>query len=125
MKERIETIVCCGSLLIGVIACIFVGWLLIREVRRGRLGRFLATVIYGVTFPVTGAVPIIIALGAKLVGNLVGLALFDRDGGNDGNLVGLGIMGMFVAIVATFLFAAVMLFQALTGSGNSSVNDKG
>jgi ABC-type glycerol-3-phosphate transport system permease component len=124
MQNDIEIIVSWGSLLIGVIACMFVGWLLIRAVHRGRVGRFLATVIYGGAIPVTGAVPLLIALGARWLGTLAGFALFSGNGGNDGNLVGVGIMGMIVALGATVLFAAVMLFQALTGSGSSYVDDK-
>lgn len=121
MKNDIEMIVSWGSVLIGVIVCIFVGWLLIREVRRGRRGRFRATVIYGLAISVTGAVPLIIALGARWLGTLAGFALFSGNGGNDGNLVGVAIMGMMVAVGATGLFAAIMLFQALTGSGSSYV----
>jgi hypothetical protein len=118
MKNNIEILVSWGSVLIGVIVCIFVGRLLIREVRRGRQGRFRATVMYGLAIPVTGAVPLIIALGAKWLGTLAGLALFSGNGGNDGNLVGVGLVSMIVAFGATVLFAGVMLFQALTRSGS-------
>ena len=124
MKSAIEVLVSWGALLIGVIVCIFVGWMLIQEVRRRRRGRFSATVIYGLTIPVTAAVPLVVALGAKWFGAFAGFALFSGNGGNDGNLVGVGVMGMIVAFGATVLFAAVMLFQALTGSGDSSVDDK-
>jgi ABC-type glycerol-3-phosphate transport system permease component len=119
MKNNIETLVSWGSVLIGVIVCVFIGWSLIREVRRGRRGRFRATVMYGLAIPITGAVPLIIALGAKWLGTLAGFTLFSGNGGNDGNLVGVGITGMTVAFGATVLFAGVMLFQALTRSGSS------
>jgi len=124
MKNTSDTIVSWGSLLIGVIVSILVGWLLIQEVRRGRSGRFRATVLYGVAIPVLGAVPLLLALGAKWLGTLAGFALFAGNGGNDGNLVGVGIIGMIVALGAAILFAAVMLFQALTGSGSSYFSDK-
>lgn len=124
MKESIETIVCWASLLLGVILCLTVGWLLMRAVRRGKIGRFRATVIQGGAILPLGVVPVISALGARWLASLFGLALFSRDGGNDGNLVGVGVMGMIVTFGAAVLFAAVMLFQALTGSGSSDFDDK-
>ncbi|MBI2999381.1 MAG: hypothetical protein HYY46_13190 [Deltaproteobacteria bacterium] len=119
-----EVIVSWGAVLIGLIVCTFVGRLLIREVRAGKRGRFSATVIYGLAVPVMGAVPLIIAAGVRWLGSLAGFAVFSGNGGNDGNLVGVGIMGFVIAFGATVLFAAVMLFQAFTGSGNSSVGDQ-
>jgi hypothetical protein len=122
--EPIEAIVCWGSLLIGVIACLSVGWLLLRAIRRGKLGRFLATVIQGGASLLLGVVPLFIAVSARSVAKLAGFTILSRDGGNDGNLTGVGIMGYIVAIGAAVLFAAVMLFQALTGSGSSGFDDK-
>ena len=119
-----EVIVSWGAVLIGAIACAFVGRLLIREVRGGKRGRISATVVYGLTGLVTGAVPLIIAAGAKWLGSLAGLPVFSGSGGNDGNLVGVGIMGFVIAFVATGIFAALMTFQAFTGSGNSSLGDQ-
>jgi hypothetical protein len=120
----IETIVCWGSLLIGVIACLSVGWLLMRAIRRGKLGRFLATVIQGVASLVLGVVPLFFAMSARSVAKLAGITMLSRDGGNDGNLTGVGIMGYIVAIGAAVLFAVVMLFQALTGAESSGFDDK-
>ena len=64
MKEPIEIIVSWGSVLIGLILCLSVGWLLMREVRRGKTGRFSATVMQGVAIPFLGIVPVAIAVAA-------------------------------------------------------------
>jgi hypothetical protein len=119
-----EVIISWGAVLIGVIACAFVWRMLIREVRGGKRGRFSATVVYGLAVPVTGAVPLIVAASAKWLGSLAGFAVFAGNGGNDGNLVDVGITGFVIAFGETGLFAAVMLFQAFTGSGNSSLRDQ-
>ena len=121
MKDALEVTVSWGAVVIGALVCTFVGWLLIQEVRRGTRSRFSATVVCGLAVPFTSAVPILVALGAKWLGSLAGLALFSGNGGNSGNLVGVGITGMIVAFSAAALFAALMLFQALTGSGSASV----
>jgi len=118
--SAMEVMVSWGAVLIGVIACGLVGRLLIRDVRGGKRGRFGATVVYGLTVPVTGALPLIVAEGAKGLGSLAGFALFSGNGGNDGNLVGVGIIGFLIAFGATAIFAAAMLFQAFTGSSDSS-----
>jgi len=123
-KRVIEAIICWGSLLFGVIVCLSVGWLLMRAIRRGKLGRLLATVIQGVASPFLGVLPLFIAMSVRSVAKLAGFTIFSRDGGNDGLLTGVGIMGLLVAIGAAVLFAAVMLFQALTGAGSSDVDDK-
>jgi hypothetical protein len=117
-------IVAWGAVLIGVIVCLFVGWLLVQEVRRGVRGRFGATLIYALASPIMGAVPLIIALAARWLGAVGGFALFSANGGNDGNLTGVGFMGFGIAFGATVLFAAVMLVQALIRSGGSYGADK-
>jgi hypothetical protein len=119
MKESVETIICWGALLVGAAACLVVMWLLLLEVRRGKSGRFRATVVQGLAAPFLGAVPLVIAYGAQWLAKLGGVALFARDGGNDGLLVGVGIMGMIAAFGAAVLFAGVMVVQALTGWGSS------
>ncbi len=124
MKQSFETSVCWASLLIGLILCLSVGWLLMRAVRRGKLGRFAATAIQGGAIPVLGIVPIAIAHCARSLVTRCGYPIFNGNGGNDGNLVGVGIMGLLVAIGAALLFAAIMLFQALTGSGRFDFDDK-
>jgi hypothetical protein len=113
-----------GALLIGAIVCAFVGWVLVREVHAGRRSRFGAAVVYGVAVPVTGAVPLLIAVGARWLGSLAGVSMFSGNGGNDGALIGVGLMGFGVAFGGMVLFAAVMVFQALTGSGHSPVNGR-
>jgi hypothetical protein len=65
-----------------------------------------------------GAVPIIIAVSARWLGSLAGVALFFGNEGNSGNLVGVGITGMIVAFATAVLFALLMLVQALAGSGS-------
>lgn len=97
MRHTIEMFVAWGAVLIGVIVCLFVGWLLIQEVRRGVRDRFGATVIYALASPILGAVPIVIALGARWLGAVGGFAIFSADGGNDGNLTGVGFMGFVIA----------------------------
>lgn len=87
-------------------------------------GRFGATVIYALASPIMGAVPLVIALGARWLGAVGGLALFSANGSNDGNLTGVGVMGFVIAIGATVLFATVMLVQALIRSGGSYDADK-
>jgi hypothetical protein len=124
MRHAIEIIVASGAVLIGVIVCLFVGGLLVQEVRRGVRGRFSATVIYALTSPIMGAVPLIIALGARWLGAVGGIALFSTNGGNDGNLTGVGFIGFVIAFGATVLFAAVMLVQALIRSGGSNGADR-
>lgn len=124
MRHTIEMFVAWGAVLIGVIVCLFVGWLLVQEVRRGVRGRFGATVIYALASPIMGAVPIVIALGARWLGAIGGFALFSANGSNDGNLTGVGFMGFVIAFGATVLFAAVMLVQALIRSGGSYDADK-
>jgi hypothetical protein len=118
-----EVVLSWAAVLIGVIACTLVGRRLSREVRRGGLSRFGATVVYGLAVPVMGAVPLIVAVGSRWLGSLAGLVIFSTNGGNDGNLVGVGLVGIGIALGATILFAAIMLFQALTGSGNSSARN--
>jgi hypothetical protein len=53
--------------------------------------------------------------------NMPGALVYTDDDldSNEGILVGAGLIGTIVAVGAAVLFAAVMLFQALTGSGNS------
>ena len=123
-NETIEVVVAWGSLLIGLIACLIFGWLLMRAVRRGKLGRLLAAFLHGVAIPVLGIAPLAIATGVRWLALLAGMPLFTRDGGNDGLLIGLGFMGIIVAAGAALLFAVVMLFQALTGFGGSNFADE-
>jgi len=104
------------SLLGGAIACIIVGWLLLRVVSRGTLGRLLATVIYGLlTGAVISWVPMMLASGLEWLGTLAGLSLSPGEGIPMG--ITLAYAGFAVALAATVLFAAVMIFQGLTGSG--------
>jgi hypothetical protein len=124
MRHAIDIIVASGAVLIGVIVCLFVGRSLVQEVRRGVRGRFSATVIYALTSPIMGAVPLIIALGARWLGAVGGIALFSTNGGNDGNLTGVGFIGFVIAFGATVVFAAVMLVQALIRSGGSNGADR-
>lgn len=119
VSQSLEIIICWGSLLIGLVACLVVMWLLMRAVRKGTLGRFLATVIQGGGIIVLGIVPAIIATAATWVARLGGMTLFSREGGNDGMLVGVGVIGLIVALGAAVLFAAIMIVQALTGWGSS------
>jgi len=115
MESVFEAIVFWVSLVGGVIACIFVGWFLLRVVSRGKPGRFLATVIYGLTCAVTSWVPMMIAPGLEWLGTLVGYSL--STGARITMSITLTYAGLAIALAATVLFAAVMVFQALTGSG--------
>jgi putative exporter of polyketide antibiotics len=115
-----EVILSWAAVLVGVIACTLAGRRLSREVRRGKLSRFGATVVYGLAVPVMGAVPLIFAVGLRSLGSLAGLVIFSGNGSNDGNLIGVGLMGIALAFGACVLFAVTMLFQTLIGSGNSS-----
>lgn len=107
-----------------MIVCLFVGWLLFKDVRREVRGRFGAAVIYALASPIMGAVPLLIALGGRWLGTVGGFALFSASGGNDGNLTGVGFMGFVTAFGATVLFGAAMLVQALISSVDSYGADK-
>lgn len=124
MNHALETIVGWGAVSAGVIACLFAGRLLLQEVRRGVRGRFAAAVVYAVLSPVLGALPLVIALGARWLGEAGGVALFSANGGNDGNLSGVGLTGFAVAFGAAVLFAALMLVQAWFGAGGSHGADE-
>lgn len=124
MRHAIEMIVAWGAVLIGVITCLAVGWVLVQEVRRGVRGRLGATVIYALVSPIMGAVPLLIALGARWLGSVGGYVLYSANDGNDGGLTGVGFTGFIIALGATVLFAAVMLVQALIGSGRSHDADE-
>jgi hypothetical protein len=118
----IEIITAWGAMAIGMIACLAFWRFLLREVRKGRLGRFRTTVLQAVAAMVLGSVPVTVAAVVTWVTALGGVALFTREAGNDGVLVGLGLIGMFVALGAAALVAVVMIFQALTGFGSSDVS---
>jgi len=106
------------SLVGGVVECILVGWLLLLLVGRGKLGRVLGTVVYGLTGAVTGAVPFLICSVLEWLGTLVGYSLSVSD--RITMPLSLVYYGMAIALAATVLFAAVMVLQALSGSGRAS-----
>jgi hypothetical protein len=108
MTQFIETVVVWGSLLIGLIAYLVVAWLLVRAVRRGKLGRFWATVIHGGASIISvGVVPPSIALA------------FSGGAVSEGVVLGVSFIGGFIAMGLGFLFAAAMLLWALIGTVRS------
>jgi hypothetical protein len=104
MMQLSETIVVWGTLLIGLMAYLVVAWLLVRALRRGKLGRFWATVIHGgASLIALGLVPMMIAL--VLPGGIV----------SEGVVLVVSLIGGSIAMGLGFLFAATMLLQALIG----------
>ncbi len=103
------------SLLGGILACIVVWRFLLRAVSLGKLGRFLATVIYGLlTCIVISAVPSMLFSFLHWMGTLAGLSL---SPGQDITMgIAMAYAGFAVSLAATVLFVAVMIFKGLTGS---------
>jgi hypothetical protein len=127
MKDPFETLVCWIAVLTGLGVCIAVGAFLRRAVRRRILRRLPATVIHGALIPLLGYVPLAVALGFRWLASLGRHEILNGDGGNDGNLVGVAVMGALAATGAALVFGLIMLIQARSGSGGpdrrSSAND--
>src|SRR5262245_48004263 len=119
MNELIEGAVFWGSLLGGGVACLLAGWFLLGWVRQKKTGRFLAVIIYGCAAPFLGMVPVVVGYMTRWVGNLAGISIFPKTSADDGIMVGIGIMGILVAAGFAGLFILVMIFQAITDSGES------
>jgi hypothetical protein len=75
--------------------------------------------VYGFASPFLVVVPLLIAYSARWLGALVRFSIFSKESADDGVMVGIGIVGMVIAFGAAVLFTVVMIFQALTGSGDS------
>ena len=124
MKEIVEGALFWGALLVGLAVYAVVGWKLMREARRGKLNRFVAVIVYGAAAPFLAIVPVLLACLARWLGNLAGFPIFPRASADDGIMVGIGIFGIVIGFGATVLFALVMIFQALTGSGDANLEAK-
>lgn len=124
MNQIVEPVVFWGALLAGLVVYALVGWQLMRAVRRGKPGRFVAVIAYGAATPFMAMVPVFIAYAARWVATLAGFPVFPKGSADDGVMVGIGIFGIIMAMGAAVLFALVMIFQAVTGSGDSDSDAK-
>lgn len=90
-----------------------------RKVASGKIGLFSAAAAQLLATSFMGLELLLIALAAQWLAGLAGFAFFiSGNGGNDGTLVGLGVVGLTVSFGTAALFAAVMLFHALTAPGS-------
>jgi len=109
--KGLEAAVFCGSLFAGFVLSILFSRALRRRVEDGRIGRFGSTVVQGVAFVPLCMAPMVIALAVKAVAAQFGAAIFIGNGGNDGALAGLVLIGMTIPFVTAALLAVVRLVR--------------